>query len=292
MADGQLYRWWQRSKLEAWEKLLRLSFLSGSIDPKRIYFFGISEGGYGSQRLASYYADYLAGAGPMAGGEPLINAPVENLQHIAFSLRTGVNDTQFHRSELTKYTREALQRMAAAHPGYYKHFIDIIPKYGHAIPYGPTTPYLAQHQRTALPKSVHWEDFPVDGLYRKGFYNLVPLTRPQGTDRIYYEEEIKDNTVDLKIRSVKYQEKKVSDYYTSFRLVLLYDKTYTDATGGKLRVYLSPELVDLSRPVHIRVNGREVYSGAVRADWKHLTSSCALFFDPLRLFPAAVEVDY
>ena len=292
VADGQLYRWWQRSKLEAWEKLLRLSFLSGSIDPKRIYFFGISEGGYGSQRLASYYADYLAGAGPMAGGEPLINAPVENLQHIAFSLRTGANDTQFHRNELTGYTREALQRMAAAHPGYYKHFIDIIPKYGHAIPYGPTTPYLAQHQRTALPKSVHWEDFPVDGLYRKSFYNLVPLTRPQGTDRIYYEEEIKDNTVDLKIRSVKYQDSQVSSYYTSFRLVLLYDKTYTDATGGKLRVYLSPELVDLSRPVRIRVNGREVYSGAVRADWKHLTSSCALFFDPLRLFPAAVEVDY
>lgn len=291
-AIGELYRWWRKSKLEAWEKLLRQAFLSDQIDPKRIYFFGISEGGYGSQRLASYYADYLAGAGPMAGGEPLINAPVENLQHVAFSLRTGYNDTQFHRSELTGYTRDALQRLAAQYPGYYKHFIDIIPKYGHAIPYGPTTPYLAQHQRTALPKSIHWEDFPVDGLYRKGFYNLVPLTRPQGTDRIYYEEEIKDNTVDLKIRSVKYQDSQVSSYYTSFRLVLLYDKTYTDATGGKLRVYLSPELVDLSRPVRIRVNGREVYSGAVRADWKHLTSSCALFFDPLRLFPAAVEVDY
>ena len=29
-------------------------------DPDKVYFFGISEGGYGSQRLASYYADYLA----------------------------------------------------------------------------------------------------------------------------------------------------------------------------------------------------------------------------------------
>ena len=80
--EGQLYRWWQRSKLHAWEKLLRLALLSDEVDPLRIYFFGISEGGYGSQRLASYYVDYLAGAGPMAGGEPLINAPVENCQHI------------------------------------------------------------------------------------------------------------------------------------------------------------------------------------------------------------------
>lgn len=68
--EGEYYRWWQKSKQYAWEKLLRLALLSGDIDANRIYFFGISEGGYGSQRLASFYADYLAGAGPMAGGEP------------------------------------------------------------------------------------------------------------------------------------------------------------------------------------------------------------------------------
>ncbi len=61
----------KKSKQFAWEKLLRLAFVSGNINPDKVYFFGISEGGYGSQRLASYYADYLAGAGPMAGGEPL-----------------------------------------------------------------------------------------------------------------------------------------------------------------------------------------------------------------------------
>ena len=86
--EGEWYRWAIQSKQWAWEKLLRLAFLSGNIDKNRIYFYGISEGGYGSQRLASFYADYLAGAGPMAGGEPLKNAPMENLANIAFSLRT------------------------------------------------------------------------------------------------------------------------------------------------------------------------------------------------------------
>lgn len=74
--EGNYYRWWQQSKQWAWEKLLRMAMLSGEINPNRIYMFGISEGGYGSQRLASFYADYLAAAGPMAGGEPLRNAPV------------------------------------------------------------------------------------------------------------------------------------------------------------------------------------------------------------------------
>lgn len=291
-ADGQLYRWWQKSKLEAWEQLLRQAFLSGKINPKRIYFLGVSEGGYGSQRLASYYPDYLAAAGPMAGGEPLINAPAENLQHVAFSLRTGANDKQFHRNELTEYTRDALNSLANKYPGYYKHFIDIIPKYGHGIPYQFTTPYLKQHVRTAQPRSVHWEDFPVDGRYRKGCYNLAPLERPEGKERIYYEEEIKGNTIDLKVSSVKYVEKKVSDWYKDFKLVLLYDKVYEPATKGKLRIYLSPELLDLSQPVTIRINGRQVYSGLVKADYSHLVESCARFFDPERLFPAAVDVAY
>ena len=291
-ADGQLYRWWQKSKLEAWEQLLRQAFLSGEINPKRIYFLGVSEGGYGSQRLASYYPDYLAAAGPMAGGEPLINAPAENLQHVAFSLRTGANDKQFHRNELTEYTRDALNSLANKYPGYYKHFIDIIPKYGHGIPYQFTTPYLKQHVRTAQPRSVHWEDFPVDGCYRKGCYNLAPLERPEGKDRIYYEEEIKGNTIDLKVSSVKYVEKKVSDWYKDFKLVLLYDKVYEPVTKGKLRIYLSPELLDLRQPVTIRINGRQVYSGLVKADYSHLAESCARFFDPERLFPAAVDVAY
>ena len=289
---GELYRWWRESKLKAWEKLLRQAFLSGSIDPKRIYFLGVSEGGYGSQRLASYYPDYLAAAGPMAGGEPLINAPVENLQHVAFSLRTGYNDTQFHRSELTGYTRDALQSMAAQYPGFYKYFIDIIPKYGHAIPYQHTTPYLSQHVRTPQPNQVNWEDYPIDGLYRKGCYNLAPLKRPEGKERTYYQENIMGNTVDLKINTVKYVEKKVSDWYTSFHLVLLYDKVYEPAKGGKLRIYLSPELLDLSKPVRVLVNGQQVYSGMVKADWSHLVESCSRFFDPERLFPAAIDIAY
>ena len=102
---GRYYRWWHKSKQVVWQRLLRQAFLSGIVNPNRIYFFGISEGAYGSQRMASFYADYLAGAGPIAGGEPLINAPVENLANIAFTLTSGENDTQFCRHIYTDITR-------------------------------------------------------------------------------------------------------------------------------------------------------------------------------------------
>ena len=75
--EGQWYRWYQRSKQFAWERLLRQALLRSDVNPDKVYVFGISEGGYGSQRIASFYADYWAAAGPMAGGEPRKNAPAE-----------------------------------------------------------------------------------------------------------------------------------------------------------------------------------------------------------------------
>ena len=106
--EGDYYRWWQVAKQFAWEKLIRQALVEGNVDANRLYVFGISEGGYGSQRLASFYADYWAAAGPMAGGEPLKNAPVENCANIGFSFLTGADDTGFYRNILTHYTQLTL----------------------------------------------------------------------------------------------------------------------------------------------------------------------------------------
>ena len=287
---GRLYRWWQSSKQFAWERLFRLSLASGEVDPHRIYIFGISEGAYGSQRLASYYADYLAGAGPMAGGEPLPNAPVENCEHIAFSLRTGANDLDFYRKQFTQKAKEAFDKLEQMHPGKFKHRIEVIPGYGHGIDYRPTTPWLRQYARTAQPKTVHWEDYPVDNQYRKGFYNLEPLKRPTNqTERCYYEEEIKGQTIDLRIRIPEYHTTEATEMWS---LPLSFTRSYTEATGGKIRLYLSRQLVNLDQEITVRLNGKEVYRGVLQPNYSALASSCALFGDPLRLFSAMLELSY
>lgn len=288
--EGRLYRWWQSSKQFAWERLFRLSLASGEVDPHRIYIFGISEGAYGSQRLASYYADYLAGAGPMAGGEPLPNAPVENCEHIAFSLRTGANDLDFYRKQFTQKAKEAFDKLEQMHPGKFKHRIEIIPGRGHGIDYFPTTPWLRQYARTAQPKTVHWEDYPVDNQYRKGFYNLEPLKRPTNQkERCYYEEEIKGQTIDLRIRIPEYHTTEATEMWS---LPLSFTRSYTEATGGKIRLYLSRQLVNLDQEVTVRLNGKEVYRGVLQPNYSALASSCALFGDPLRLFSAMLELSY
>lgn len=285
---GEYYRWAIQSKQWAWEKLLRLAFLNDNIDANRIYFFGISEGGYGSQRLASFYADYLAGAGPMAGGEPLKNAPMENVANIAFSLRTGAEDYGFGRNILTKKALEVADSLAAAHPGYYNHFIEVIPGSGHGIDYAPTTPWLANYTRNPHPTYFYWENYDMYGRYRDGFYNLRvnSPSRLSSLERTCYEMNIEDNTITLNVKNVKYK-----TTYQLSGIDMYFSKSYTIARKGSVTVFLNEELFDLSKPVKIILNGTEIFNGTVGANLKSMVESCALFYDPERVFPASIDID-
>lgn len=289
--EGQYYRWWQRSKQYAWRHLLRNVLACDSIDPDRLYVFGISEGGYGSQRLAAFYADYWAAAGPMAGGEPLENAPAENLMHVPFSLLTGEADTGFGRCLLTARVRAVLDSLEAALPGCYAHRVELIPGRGHAIDYFPTTPWLKAHERPVSPRRVAWEDFEMDGEHREGFYNIRVLRRPSNEPgrRTFYRLEIADNCVNMRIDAV---ESRTAEAEPQWGIPIKEAKTCVPATGGRVKIYVSEELVDLSRPVTLRINGKTVFREKLRPDVRHLAESCALFGDPRRLYPAAVEADY
>lgn len=285
--EGSYYRWWQKSKQYVWDKLLRQTLASDKVDPDRIYFFGISEGGYGSQRLASFYADYLAGAGPMAGGEPLKNAPAENYANISFSFLTGDKDDGFFRHILTKYTKEALDSLQNSAPDCYNHRVLLIPGAGHHIDYSYTTPWLRQYTRNPYPRYVCWEDFEMDGQHRKGFYNLEVVERPRADKRTRYDMTIKGNKINITVRNVDY---KTTEKDPGSGIELKFSKSYTTATSGKFIVYLCDELVDLNQNIDLTVNGQLKFSGRVRPDLKYMLRSCLTYYDPRRIYPAAIEV--
>lgn len=285
--EGEYYRWWQKAKQYAWEKLLRQAFITEDINPNRIYMFGISEGGYGSQRLASFYADYLAAAGPMAGGEPLKNAPAENCANIGFSLRTGADDRGFYRNMLTGCIKEEFKHLQEQHPEFYKYWIELIPGMGHGIDYRPTPVWLKQFSRNPYPDYFCWEDFEMDGLHRKGFYNLAVEERPDKELRTRYEMTIKDNHVTLNIDNVKYE---CTQKDPNWGIELKFKKSFVPATKGRFTIYLCEELVDLKRPVTVTINGKQVFKGKVKPNLKNMVNSCTTFFDPCRIYPAAIEV--
>lgn len=286
--EGDWYRWYQRSKQWFIERLLRRVLADTTFNANRIYLFGISEGGYGSQRLASFYADYLAAAGPMAGGEPLKNAPVENLRNTPFSLRTGDKDYGFYRNYLTRLTAAALDSMARLYKGEYHHWVNLETNRGHAIDYTKTPTWLAQWQRKAQPLAVDWEDFEMDGRHRRGFANLQILSRPSASERTRYEERITGNNVDITIKAVDY---KTIETDPQWGIELRFTRSYRPVSDGKLVVYLSNELVDVSKPVKVTVNGHVVANALLKPSTQALVNSTACFGDPKRVFPYAVEVN-
>lgn len=288
--EGEYYRWWQRAKLYAWERLLRQSFVSGEVDANRVYLFGISEGGYGSQRLASYYADYLAAAGPMAGGEIPSDAPAENCGHIGFSLRTGAEDFMFARDLLTARTHELFDSLQRCYPAEYRHHIELIPGRGHGIDYSPMTPWLSQFTRAVHPRHFVWEDYPMDGVYRSGFYNIAIHERDTtgGNERTRYEMIVKDNVVTLTMDRVTYE---VTEREPRWNIPIKHRKHYAPVAKGSLTLYLADSMVDFSKKVKVVVNGKTLFYGKLRPETRHLVNSCTTFFDPERLYAVGVEVE-
>lgn len=288
--EGAYYRWYQKAKQFAWERLLRQAFITGEFNPNRVYVYGISEGGYGSQRLASFYGDYWAAAGPMAGGDILRNAPVENCSNLAFSLRTGAKDYMFGRDSLTLQAAYLFDSLQSRYPGEFIHNIELIPGYGHGIDYFPTTPWLKHYVRNPYPLHVLWEDFEMDGNYRKGFFN-IKVDERNGIEekaRTRYEMTIRGNDIDLRVDRVEYV---VLTREPRWNIEIKTDKILTPLNEGKFTVYLCNELVDLNQKVRLTVNGKQVFYGKVKPELKHLVNSCATFFDPCRLYPAAIEVE-
>lgn len=292
-------RWYQPSRQEVWERVIRFAYLSENVNPDKIYIMGISEGGYGSQRLASFYADYLAGAGPIAGAEPFYNCPAENTANLAFCQQVGANDTSYGRARITGICKKEWQNLANLHPGYYTHKIDLQPGMGHGCDYTVTTPWLLKYTRNPHPKYVYWENFALGNVNgesyncREGFYNLRVIEgqngKTDGPTRDAYEMTITGNNIDLKVMSVSVSptDKVSQDGWT---VNVGTSKTSLPANKGKLRIYLDENLVDLSKPVIITVNGNKKFEGTVSTDRRTMTESLAFFFDPRRIFPASVDV--
>ena len=288
--EGGWYRWWQRGKQWALQQLLRHVLASPDVDAARLYLLGISEGGYGSQRLSSFFADYLAAAGPMAGGEPLINAPAENLSHTAFSFLTGANDATFCRNLLTERTGQTLDSLARKYPGEYVHRVELIPHCGHGIDYSPTTPWLSRHRRTPQPRHFLWENFEMDGVKRNAFFNLEVLEETaEGRTAYEFTSHAETNELELKVWNVTYE---TAQSDSRWGIPLVFRRHLSPAPHGRLRVFLSPELADLSRPLRLSVNGKTLFRGKAKVEKRVMERAVALFGDPLRLFPAAVEVEW
>lgn len=274
------YRWWFQPVQNAWERLFRLSMLNDEIDPNKIFILGISEGGYGSQRLGAYYADYLAGAGPMAGGEPLKNAPPLNYRNTAFSFHTGEFDMGFGRNQLTTLAGIVLDSLAAKYPGDFVHNVVIQKGRGHAVDYTLTTPWLVKHERRVSPETISWVYFPMHNRYRKGFHNVGIEQFPALKEEDEYNRILFDINFKKKENTITINAQLMNDEMTELK----------ETPSGRISLFLDDRYVDYSKKVRVVYNDKVVFNSKLKLTEENIVESCGLFGDPERLFPAKVSI--
>ena len=98
---------------------------------------------------------------------------------------------------------------------------------------------------------------------------------------------IEDNTINLTIQRVEYE---ITQREPRWNIPIKHNKHYTPVTKGTFTLYIADEWIDFSKKVTLIINGKTAYHGKVKPNLKHLVNSCATFFDPERLYAAAIEV--
>jgi len=238
MADDRDGRWYYGYVQEAVDRVIEDAILHHDVNPDRVYLTGISEGGYAAFRLASLMADRFAGSCAMAAAEPLDNAPPENLLHVAFRCAIGGNDRMFDRIGLARTYFQRLDELKRGDAAGFRFLFDVQNDRGHAIDYRQGPPWVAQHQRPAMPAKIHWTVIRQHDRSRQRLYWLALDGDPGELPMRLSAEVLPDNHINI----------------TAGRR---HGDAWKPARNLDLRVYLPDPHLDTGKPVIVSVNGRE-----------------------------------
>jgi len=249
------FAWWRSGYIVA---LAALRNVLGRyhVNRNRIYVTGMSNGGNGTWYLAVHYPELFAAAAPMAGcpatGPGRMDFRfLDNLLNLPIYFVHGVRDQTISIEPERKAAR-ILRGMG------YDFIFREIPQGGHGSPQGHAAEILkwfAGKKRTPNPgKLKHFKR----SAEEKSCYWLR-LNRTRRSARV--EAVASANTIAIRATNVRC-----------------------------LTVYLSEALVDLGKPLTVKVGSQTVFSGTRTHDINVLLETARLFRDPDRLYAAKVAV--
>lgn len=254
---------WNQPDIEQWVlALIDAAKRSFPIDTNRIYVAGHSMGGYGTWSLGCRHADRFAALGACAGGVFVVagggdvriaRGHVPNLLNTPIWFFNSTDDPRVSPVSSQAANRELVRLKAEgyAYEWVYEEYDDI----GHGLPpkgLKPILDWMLEKKRDPYPKHVVWEP---SRPHKRSFFWL-------GLERdVRIEGRIEGNEV-----------------------------TIDAARGSQVTVFLSRELVDVEKPVTVRLNGEVVHEGVVPARLSVLLDTIAEGQDPKQYYDRCVTV--
>ena len=250
------------------------------VDPDRVALTGMSNGGLGAYLVGLYHADRFAGLAPMAAPFPRGFYPLfENGRHTPFYLIHGEQDQVIP----VFYSRDAA---------------DYLRREGYAVVYrehGQVHPMAGGHffPRDELPQLVDWLHTQQRAPRPD---RVVAVLDRDHTGRFHW---IRLDAIDPAVASFWSSEQNAEEarrleagVYARLSAQVRDNDITVETTGvHRYTLLLSPDLVDLSRPVRVTTNGRVSFDGPPVPDSRLLLEEARRRLDPSRLVWAEITID-
>ncbi|TKG97095.1 alpha/beta hydrolase [Puteibacter caeruleilacunae] len=230
-ASTDTWNLWHQAHIDKlFDKIIQAAVLFADVDINKVYIMGYSAGGDGVYQLSRRMSDHWAAAAMMAG-HPNEVTP-EGVRNIGYCMYMGELDGAYNRNKIAANWKVLLDSLHRADPKGYNHEVHIVPGKGHWMERYDTiaVPWMAKFTRNPLPEKIVWKQ---DDVHYEDYYWLhVPAKAIKTGERVVVEHE-----------------------GNSFNIL----ENYSDT----LVIKLNDKLVNLDKPVAIKVNGNEIFKGKV-----------------------------
>ena len=228
-----------------------------------MFLDGFADSGNAALKLASSFEDLFAGVVSRSGG--LDGVPVEtNMSYVGAFCAVGTDDQALKLDDLRKQVDGLAQKkipitlkeMAGAGQSTFTELN------------GEIAAWLAERKRQLFPQTVSIStEHPMFG---RAFWVAVlrtetgidPETKAPFVATLQASYDRGENRIDITSKNVY-----------------------------KIEVFLNDTIVDMDRPITIRVNGEEKWQGIKERDWRYLIDRYRSSGDPTRLFTASIDID-
>jgi poly(3-hydroxybutyrate) depolymerase len=284
--------WWTPGQLENLTKLIDRIKREYNIDESRVYVTGISDGGTGVYYLAMRHATPWAACIPLNGHPSVIANPDTgadgqlypgNLFNCPLRIVNGGRDRLYPAAsvapiiEMFKRTGATLQ-------------FQVYPDAGHDVSWWPQererfAAFLAAHHRIAHPEKVSWETERTD-RYNRFRWLVIDRLGKRSSD-VALDDVNTFSPTPLMERQL-FDRNKASGRVDAMRR----GNSFDVRTRGveTFTLLISPDVVDLARPIQVTVNGKSVHDAVISNDIATLVKWAARDQDRTMLYAAELHI--
>jgi poly(3-hydroxybutyrate) depolymerase len=283
--------WWTPAQVENLSRLLDGVKRDYNVDESRVYVTGISDGGTGVYFLAMRHATPWAACLPLNGHPSVIANPdtgadgqlyAGNLVNCPLRIVNGSRDPLYPAASVAPIV-EMFKRTGAA--------LEFeVYDAGHDVSWWPQErsrfeSFLAAHRRAAHPETISWETERTD-RYNRFRWLLIERLGRRSTDAPL--EDVNTFSANPRVQRTLFDRRRPSGRVDVVRRGNLFDVRTRGVQA--FTVLLSPDAVELGKPVRVTVNGRVVHDAVVTRSVATLVRWAARDHDRTMLYGAELHV--